>query len=70
MQCAYVLSHFSRVSLYDHMDCSPPGSSVPGILQTRIFEGVAMLSSRGSSPPRDETQVSLVSCIGRRVLDH
>ena len=40
------------------MDCSPPGSSVKEILQTRILEWVAMPSSRGSSQPRDWTQVS------------
>ena len=28
------------------MDCSPPGSSVHGILQARILEWVAMSSSR------------------------
>ena len=39
------------------MDCSPPGSSVHGIVQARILEGVAMPSSRGSSQPRDQTQV-------------
>ena len=44
---------------------SPPGSSVHGILQARILEWVAMPSSRGSSPPRDQTQVSYISCIGR-----
>ena len=37
------------------MDCSPPGSSVHGILQTRIVVSVAMPSSRGSSWPRDWT---------------
>ena len=37
------------------MDCSPPGSSVHGILQTRILEWVAFSFSRGSSPPRDQT---------------
>ena len=31
------------------MDCSPPGSSVHGILQARILEWVAVASSRGSS---------------------
>ena len=31
------------------MDCSPPGSSVHGILQARILAWVAMPSSRGSS---------------------
>ena len=35
--------------LCDPMDCSPPGSSVRGILQARILEWVAMPSSRGSS---------------------
>ena len=37
----------------DPMDRSPPGSSIPGILQARILEWVAMPSSRGSSWPRD-----------------
>ena len=34
------------------MDCSPPGSSVHGILQARILEWVAIPFSRGSSQPR------------------
>ena len=38
----------------DPMDCSPPGSSVHGILQTRILEWEAIPSSRGSSQPRDQ----------------
>ena len=49
---------------------SPPGSSGHGILQARILQWVAMPSSRGSSWPRDRTQVSRVSCTGRRVLYH
>ena len=40
------------------LDCSPPGSSVHGILQARILEQVAIPFSRGSYPPRDQTQVS------------
>ena len=44
--------------LCDPMDCSPPGSSVHGILQARILKRVATLFSRGSSQPRDQTQVS------------
>ena len=40
------------------MDCSPPSSSVHGILQARILEWVAISFSRGSSQPRDRTQVS------------
>ena len=58
------------LTLCNPMDYSPPGSSVHGILQTRILEWVAMLSSRGSSTPRDQTWVSYVTCIGRRVLYH
>ena len=45
------LSHVQM--LCKSMDCSPPGSSVHGILQAKILEWVAMLSSRGSSQPRD-----------------
>ena len=37
----------------DPMDCSLPGSSVPGILQERILEWVAISSSRRSSQLRD-----------------
>ena len=48
-------------TLCDPMDCSLPGSSVHGILQARILEWVAMISSRGSSPPRDVTQVSHIT---------
>ena len=50
----------SFLTLCDPVDCSPPGSSVHEILQARILEWVAMLFSRGSSRPRDET-VSLKS---------
>ena len=45
------------------MDYSPPGSSVHGILQSRVLEWVAILFSRGFSWPRDWT---LVSCIAGR----
>ena len=53
----------SRLTLWDSTDCSPPGSSVHEILHARILEWVAMPSSRGSSRPRDGTQVSCSSCI-------
>ena len=69
--CKFLLSHFSHCpTLCDPRDCSPPGSSVHGVLQARILQWVAMSSSRGSSPPRDRTWVSYVSCIGRQVLYH
>ena len=50
-----VLNRTACPTLCDPMDCSPPGSSVQGILQARILDRVAMPSSRGSFPPRDET---------------
>ena len=48
----------SCLILCDPMDCSPPGSSVHGILQARILELVAMPFSKGSSQPRDRIHVS------------
>ena len=39
------------------MGCSPPGSSVRGILQARILKWVAIPFSRASSQPRDGTQI-------------
>ena len=48
-------------TLCDPMDCSPPASSVHGILQARILEWVAMPSSKVSSQPRDRTQVSHIA---------
>ena len=44
--------------LWDTTDHSPPGSSVYEILQARILEWVALPSSKGSSLPRNRTQVS------------
>ena len=47
------------LTLWDPMDSSLPGSSIHGILQARILERVATSFSRGSSPPRDWTWVSI-----------
>ena len=44
-------------TLCDPMDCSPPGSSLHGILQAIVLEWVVIYFSRGSSKPRDQTQV-------------
>ena len=41
------------LTLYGPTDCSPPGSSVHGMLQARTLEWAVMPSSRGSSRPRD-----------------
>ena len=45
----------------DPVDCSPPGSSVPGILQAGTLQWAATPSSRGSSPPVSHAS----SCTGR-----
>ena len=66
---ACILSHFS-LTLCEPVDYSLPGSSAYWILQERILEGVAMPFSRVSSWPREQTQVSYVSCIGQWVLNH
>ena len=57
----------SCLTLCDPVDCSPPGSSIHGILQTRTLEWVASSFSRGSSQPRDRTWVS---CIAGKCFNH
>ena len=49
------------LTLCDPVDCIPPGSSFQGISQAIILEWVSISSSRGSSQPRDQTQVSCLS---------
>ena len=46
------------LTLCNPVDCSPPGSSVHGILQARILEWVAIPFPRGSFWPRNQGQVS------------
>ena len=55
-------------TLCDSMGCSPPDSSVHGILQARILEWVAIFSSRDL--PKDWTCISGVFCTGSQVLYH
>ena len=55
------------LTLWDPMDCSPPGSCVHGISQARILEWVAIFYSWGFSQPRDWTSES---CYGRQILYH
>ena len=52
------------------MDCNLPGSSIHGILQARILDRVAISSSSKSSQAWDQTHVSYVSCIGKKVPHH
>ena len=63
--CAY-----SCPILCDPMDCSLPGSSGHGISQARILKRVAISYSSGFSWLRNQTCVSCISCIGRRILYH
>ena len=56
--CAQVLQSYP--TRWDPMDCSPPGSSVPAILQARILDWVAISFSRGSSWPMDWTCASSI----------
>ena len=53
-----VLVPQSCLTLCDPMDGSPPGSSVRGISQARIPEGVTTSFSQGSSRPKYQTRVS------------
>ena len=57
----------SRLTLWDPMDCSPPGSSVHGISQASILEWVAISSFRWSAWLRNWTHAS---CSGRQILHH
>ena len=52
----------SCTNLCHTVDCSPPGSSVHGILRAGLLEWVAISFSRGSSQPRDRTYVSHFLC--------
>ena len=78
-KCSFLTQHVHEVcakllqscsTFCDPLDCSPPGSSVHGILQARILEWVVMPSTRGSSLPRDQARVPCISCISRQILYH
>ena len=56
-----IVLSLSCVRLCDLMDCSPPGSSVHGLLQARILGWVAISSARGSSQTREKTQISRIA---------
>ena len=58
----------SCLTLCDPMDCSPPGSSVHGILQARVLEWVVLFLSPGDLPDPGMEPVSYVSCIGRQAF--
>ena len=58
LTCTRILS---CPTLCNPTDCSPPGSSVHGITQARTREWVPVPSSKGSSWPKDRTQVSCIA---------
>ena len=62
--CIVLVAQLCR-TVNNPVDYSPPGSSVHGILQARILEWVAILFSRGSSWPRNQT-LGFDSCIAGR----
>ena len=49
------------LTLCHPMDCSPPGTSAHRLLQVRMMKWVAIPFSKGSSQPRDQTQVSHIA---------
>ena len=62
----FIIKSLSEVAqswptLCDPVDCSPPGSSIHGLLQARILEWVAISFSRVSSWPRDRIRVSRIA---------
>ena len=58
----------SCLTVCNPIDCSQPGSPIHGILQARTLEWVATSSSRRSSIPRDQAQISCISCTGGEFL--
>ena len=68
--CVHVKSLQLCLTLCDHTDCSPPGTSAHRILQTRTLEWVAISFSRWSSQPKDQTHISCISCTDSQILYH
>ena len=74
----YILyvNKFSVMSDSVLSDCATPWTVAcqfplsTGFFQARTLDWVAMSFSRGSSLPRNQTQVSGVCCIGRQILYH
>ena len=66
--CFYVCSVMSDSAT--SRTISSAGYSLHRVSQARILEWVAIFYSRGSSWPRDQTHISLISCIGKWILYH
>ena len=60
--CAHVLNcPVVTETLWYLVDCSPPGSSVHGILQAKTLEWVAISFCMGAPQPRDQTWASCIA---------
>ena len=59
---------FSRACLFKTLRTVTHQAPLSVGSPARILEWVAMPSFRGSSPPRNQTHISYVSCIGKWVL--
>ena len=60
-ECCEWVSEWVKSLSCVRLFATPPGSSIHGILQAEILEWVAISFSRGSSRPRDQTQVSHIA---------
>ena len=63
-----VCSHIQLLAMLS--TAAHQGSSVHRIIQARIMDWGAILFSRGSSRPRDQTHISFISCVGSWILYH
>ena len=61
MKKAKVLVRQSCSALCESVDCSPPGSSLHGILQVTMVDWVAIPLSRGSFQPGDQTWITCIA---------
>ena len=68
--CVQSVGHLQLFATPGIVACQAPGSSVHGILWGRILDWVAIPFFRVSSPPRDQTCVSYILCIGKQILYH
>ena len=67
---AFVLSQFSHVQLSVTLWTVAHQVPLSMGFSRQVLEWVAILSSRGTSQPRDQTCVSYISCIDRGILYH
>ena len=68
--CVCRLSHWVLSGSCDPIDCSPPGSSVHGISQARMWDWASISFSRRSSWPKDQNCISGASCLVKQILYH